>query len=142
MQPVRARSLAIVLFAMTGCAALHRTQLSDIEPRKGHHISVKVSETTVDLREIASLAKMTGKAFNNKGLAGAGRGLDTYTELFQFGPRTGTPVYNELYARCVPEMLREKCPKGHLANIMSVREAREYPVVKGEIVRIEADCIK
>lgn len=138
------RSVLCALGAcLAACAALHKTQLGDVEPAEhAKHISVKVSETTLDLRELASLAKLGGHAFNSRGLTNTGKGLDAYTTLFQFGPRTGTPVYNELYARYVPELLREKCPKGRLANILSVRESRNYPVVKGEIVRIEADCIR
>ena len=133
-----------LIFGHYGCAVLHSAQLGDLEPidqKNSQRISVKVSETTLDLREIAGLAKIGGDVFASRGLSSAGSAVDTYTAVFQFGPRTGTPVFNELYARFVPELLREKCPKGHLANIVSIRETRSYPVVKGEIVRIDADCI-
>jgi hypothetical protein len=135
---------SIVLWAAAvGCAALHRTQLADVEPAgKGHHVSVKVSETTLDFAEMARLAKLAGSLMKSGVASRAGEGLDAYTTYFQFGPRTGTPVFNEAYARFVPELLREKCPKGRLVNILSTRETREYPVVKGEIVRIDADCLR
>jgi hypothetical protein len=133
----------IVLSTMAlGCAVLHKTQLSDIDPPgKAKRVSIKVSETTVDLNEIADLAKMSGQVFKSKAADNLGEAINTYTALFQFGPRTGTPVYTEEYARFVPEMLRKECPTGHVTNILSTRETRSYPVVKGEIVRVDADCV-
>jgi hypothetical protein len=132
---------ALLIACVSGCAALYRTQLSDVEPpNRAKHISVKVSETTLDFKEMASLAKLGGRAFHSPAATNVGRGLQAYTTLFQLGPWTGAPVFNELYARYIPELLREKCPKGRVANIISIRESREYPVVKGQIVRIEADC--
>src|SRR4051794_34662336 len=90
-------------FDLTSCAALHKTQLGDVEPaNRAKHVSVKVSETTLDIREMGELAKFGGHAFKSKGASTLGKRLEAYTTLFQFGPRTGTPVYNEEYARFIP----------------------------------------
>ncbi len=128
----------------TSCAALFKVQLSDVDARTANArpISVKVSETTVDLREAAGLAKDIGKFSGAKNLGKAGNALDTYVTLFQWGPRTGAPVYNEFYARAITESLADLCKTGYLSNITSVREARQYPIVKGEIVRVDASCIQ
>jgi hypothetical protein len=133
-----------LFFLQSSCAALYKVQLSDVDADSGHSrpLSVKVSETTVDLREVAGVAKNLGKATAAKGLGRAGSALDTYLMFFQWGPRTGTVVYNEFYALGVPESLAELCKDGYLSNITSVREAKDYPIVKGEIVRVDASCIQ
>lgn len=126
-----------------GCAYLHRVQLAEVEPPSagGRKLSVKVSETTIDFREAGQLAKDIGKFSNSRPLGEAGKIMEMYAMLFQYGPRTGAPVFNETYAREIPEALASRCRHGRIANVVSVREAREYPVVKGEIVRIEALCL-
>ncbi len=128
----------------SGCAVLHKVQLSDIESgsKKARLVSVKVSENTVDLREISQLAQGLGREAGSKALNQAGDGLELFTVLFQWGPRTGAPVYNEFYAREVPERLLAECKTGYLSNITSIRETRSYPVVKGEIIRIDASCFQ
>lgn len=132
--------LGLACFVLSSCAVLHKVQLSDIsDSLKGQAISVRVSETTVDFDEIKTIAKIASK--NNDRLKDLDSAIGAYTALFQFGPRTGTPVFNDSYAHSIPERLQEKCPKGYLTNIISVREARSYPVVKGEIVRVDATCI-
>jgi hypothetical protein len=142
MRNIEIKAGLLSLVICTGCTVVHHTQISDIEPKKGEPISIKISETTVDLKELSDLAKQIGKMTGSKGASQGGSILDTYTTLFQYGPRTGTPVYTEKYARLIPEMLQSQCQKGRLTNIVSVRETSSYPVVKGEIIRIEADCVK
>ena len=131
--------MVTVALGFWGCAVLHRTQLGDVEhvpAGRGTPVSVKVSETTVDFNEIGDNAKSVGPSKN------LGEASHAYTTYFQFGPRTGAPVFNEAYARAVPDMLIEKCSGGHLTDLISIRETRAYPVIKGEIVRIEAVCVK
>ncbi|RZA21495.1 MAG: hypothetical protein EOP10_16700 [Proteobacteria bacterium] len=130
---------SLLLLSLQSCAVLHRVQLSDVENTKGGEpLSIKASETTVDFREAGSILKAIGKS--KSGAQGAGDLADTYAALFQYGPRTGTPVFNDEYARNLAQELFEKCKGGHLSNIISVRETRSYPVIKGEIVRIDAIC--
>ncbi|MCX6132131.1 MAG: hypothetical protein NTX25_24125 [Proteobacteria bacterium] len=148
--PSRYRRLTELAFCfglwslVSSCAVLHKVQLSDVESQTihGKPVSIKVSQTTIDLRETARLAQGIGKQAGSKALSNAGNALETYTMLFQFGPRTGAPVYNEFYARGIPEQLSEECKSGYLSNITSVRETRSYPIVKGEIVRIDAYCFQ
>jgi hypothetical protein len=131
------------IFLSLGCAVMHKVQLGDVEAAGSHRttpISIKVSETTVNLREIAGIAKAVGAANKSRGLSGAGRAVEAYTALFQMGPKTGTPVYNEFYAHEIAQMLQQQCPHGRVQNIISLRETRAYPIVKGEIVRIDGEC--
>lgn len=131
-----------VLFLGTGCAVLYKVQLSDVASEKGRPISIKVSETTVDFGEIAGIAKGLGRSAGSRGMQGIGRAAETYETLFQFGPRTGAPVFNEFYAREIPERLAAECKNGYISNVTSIREERSYPVIKGQIVRIDAICIQ
>lgn len=140
----RTQLLAVLcLFLNSGCAALYKVQLSDVEfaPR-GRPVSVKVSETTVDFGEAARIAGRLGRSSGSKGLGNLGKGAEAYETLFQFGPRTGAPVFNEFYAREIPDRLASECKGGYLTNVTSIRESREYPVVKGQIVRVDATCVQ
>ena len=132
------------VLSFTGCAALYRVQLSDINGKveKSKAVSVKVSENTVNFGEIGRIMKGVGRSVGSKAMTSAGKGFEYYETLFQWGPRTGTPVFNEFYARDVAERLAAECKSGYLTNITSIREARNYPVVKGEIVRIDATCVQ
>jgi hypothetical protein len=140
----RTQLLAVLcLLLNSGCAALYKVQLSDVEyaPR-AKPVSVKVSETTVDFGEAARIAGRLGRSSGSRGLSNLGKGMDNYETLFQWGPKTGTPVFNEFYAREVPDRLAAECKGGYLTNIISIRESREYPVVKGQIVRVDATCVQ
>lgn len=134
--------LVFFCFLINGCAVLHRVQLSDLEKSEGAPFSVRVSETTVDFGEIGNVAKSAGRMSGSRDLSRGGQGIELYTAAFQFGPRTGTPVFNEFYARDIPERVASQCKNGRVANLISVRETRSYPIVKGEIVRVDGVCVK
>lgn len=130
-------------FAVSGCAILFKVQLSDIESRgKGEPISIIVSETAIDFQQAGKILESVGRAAKHKKMQDAGGSFDAITSMFQFGPRTGVPVFSDIYASQVGVQLVEKCKGGHLANIISIREARSYPVVSGQIVRIDATCYR
>lgn len=127
----------------SGCAVLYKVQLSDMEQApRGKPISVKVSEMTVDFGEAAQVAGRLGSAAGSKGMQSLGRAGSAYETYFQFGPRTGAPVFNEFYAREIPERLTAECKSGYLTNIMSIRESRDYSFIKGQIVRVDATCVQ
>jgi hypothetical protein len=127
----------------SGCAVLYKVQLSDLEhaPR-GKAVSIKVSEMTVDFGDVRRIANRLGKSSASHGMRGVGKAAGSYETLFQFGPRTGAPVFNEFYAREVPERLAAECKNGYLTNVTSLRESRDYPVIKGQIVRVDATCVQ
>lgn len=139
---IRVVSVLSIAWLPQSCAYLHSVMLSDVEPRSKSStpIDVKVSENTVNFEELAAIGKNLGKIDKLKGLGKASDALELYTTFFQWGPRTGTPVFNAYYAQVVPDLLQAKCPGGRVTNILSIRESREYPVVKGEVIRIQALC--
>jgi hypothetical protein len=132
------------LALLTACAQLHHVQLSDIsdlsdrDRASAKSIDIKVSETGVNLQEATDIAKAFTR---NERTRDQMQQVQNMIALFQTGPRTGNPVYVENYWRDLPKMLAAECPGGRIANLMSLRETRKYPVISGEIVRIKATCL-
>ena len=77
----------------------------DIDDRRGYEripFEVKVSETGINVDEAAQIGgAIIGKQKESEELA-------NIIALFQMGPRTGNPVYNERYAEDILERLRQK----------------------------------
>jgi hypothetical protein len=149
---------AALLFLAGGCAQLYRVQLGEIDNRpaaRSFPVEVQVSEMGFSAQELADLTRGSGVAVGSAGggrirlggtSPGETRGSNPVSDiadtiaLFQIGPRTGKPVYNSGYAERIIQDLMSKCPGGSLTAVMSIREAREAPVVSGEIVRVRAIC--
>ena len=132
--------LSLLGVFVNGCAILHRVQLSDIDNTPGMvkvPIEVKVSETGVDVKQIEDIARAT------KSSGGEQTGdLAQMIQYFQMGPRTGAPVYTESYAQKVVYQLHTQCPSGRITGLSSIRETRDYSVIKGEIVKITGFCLR
>ena len=130
--------LALVLL-LSSCAIKHHVQVSDIERipgKKAVPSTVLISETGVNLKEAANLTSAVTK--DN----GRAQKIQEIIGMFQMGPRTGNPIYNEKYADIIPELLLKECPSGHVTGLMTIRETAKYPVVSGEIVKIKGQCFK
>jgi hypothetical protein len=127
---------------LAGCAQLHHVQLSDISNRTNSSsrkdIDIKLSETGVNLQEIADIAKAFSRSEKSSQQI---QEVQNIIALFQMGPVTGNPVYVENYWKGIPQMLEAECPSGRITGVTSIRETRKYPVVSGEIVRIKATCL-
>ncbi|MBP6217141.1 MAG: hypothetical protein KA436_00985 [Oligoflexales bacterium] len=130
-----------LLLILTSCAQLHHVQLGDIHHRNGAGtpFSIKVSETGIDLREGAQVAKAFMKSQQLKDSVDS---LQNILEMFQMGPRTGNPVFSPLYADSLLEMLKAECPSGKITALSAIRESRKYPVISGEIVKINGECLR
>jgi hypothetical protein len=125
---------------LSSCAVLHHVQVGQIDNRSGQvavPFEILMSESGVNVHEIGALARA---ARSNAGDAAAGAAA--IVSLFQFGPRTGNPVYNSHYAERLVYVIHEKCPSGRVTGLMSIREMRKYPVVSGEIVKLTGYCLK
>lgn len=128
------------ILLVSACARIDHVQVGDIDQSRGKlkPISVKVSENTVDIDTTLTLANaMTNSNSGSDDI----EALQTIWALLNMGPRTGTPVFNDKYAQNVLEQLYAQCSSGQLTAIRSIREANDYAVASGEIVRIDADCI-
>lgn len=134
--------LLMLATSLSGCAVLHHVQLSDIDNRSRFSmqpIDIKVSEIGVDLHEASSIGgAMTRNSHDRDALGN----IMAIIQSFQMGPRTGAPVYTEHYADKLIYQLHSQCPSGKLTGLQSIRESREYPVIKGEIVKITGYCLR
>lgn len=127
---------------LSGCAVLHHVQLSDIDNRPQYAmvpIEVKVSETGVDLGEAKNISQSVLASQRDRNNAGD---IADIIRTFQMGPRTGAPVYSDKYAEKVIYQLHTQCPSGKITGVQSIRESREYPVIKGEIIKITGYCLR
>ncbi len=136
------RHLSFVIFIslMTShCAILHHVQVGDIDTRQaGSEFTVMVSETGVDLREAKNIAQAVVRDSDTQRDIEA---IHTIIALFQFGPTTGYKVYNDAYTDGIVTMLIQSCPSGRISGLTSIRETRKYPVISGEITKIQAKCL-
>ena len=129
---------ATCVSAFSGCAHLHRAQVGQIDNRNALvdvPFEILMAESGVSTEEIGALARATrtnaGKDVGN---------VAAIIGLFQMGPRTGNPVYNERYAEKLVYEIYRKCPSGRVSNLVSIREMRKYPVISGEIVKVTGVC--
>lgn len=122
---------------LTGCASLYHVQVGEIDNRTPlTPFEVMVSETTVSLDDLKSISNAT---MNERNSAQANDIL-SFIQMFQMGNTTGTPVYNHQYVDRLYARLLDQCPSGQITGLTMVREAREYPVIKGEIIKIKGFC--
>lgn len=133
--------LGLIVLFLNSCAFLHHVQVGEINNSSSVDLipfEVKVSEFGVDLNDAksASTVLMDSKSSNQ-----ANDAL-TMIQYFQMGPKTGAPVFSVKYANHLEEKIREQCPSGRITGIMSIREARQYPVIKGEIVKVKGYCMR
>lgn len=127
------------IVGLSGCAVLHHVQVGEFDNRApGRAFEIKVSETGVDLNEARQIQQSLFKDSREANAIGDAAAI---IALFQMGPVTGNPVYTSKYAENILRAIREECPSGKITGLMSVRETRKYPVVSGEIVKVNGICL-
>jgi len=139
---VNASRATVLVISLTGCAVLHHAQVGEIDNRNGSlatakKIDIKVSETGVNLKEAASVARAVGGKKEDKAVSD----IESILGMFQQGPTTGEKVFNEKYAEKILSLVKAECPNGQITGLMSVRETRKYPVISGEIVKVTGYCV-
>ena len=128
--------LVLIMF-LSSCAYVYQVQVGDIDDRESFESSpfeIKVSETGFNLEEAGEIAEALG--------SDSGKEVGDLLGMFQMGPRTGNPVYNERYAEDLLFLIKQKCPNGRVSGLTSVREQRRYPVISGEIVKVTGHCLR
>lgn len=135
-------SLSIICIAIaSGCAVLHNVQIGEIESSTelvSVPFEIKVSEFGVDLNDV----KATGRILMDKNSSDQANDALSAIQYFQMGPHTGAGVYSIAYVDHLENRVREQCPSGRITGLMSIRETAQYPIVKGEIVKIKGFCLK
>ena len=128
--------LLLIMF-LPSCAYVYQVQVGDIDDRESFEPTpfvIRVSETGVSLEEVGDIAQALG---SDSGKEGA-----EFLKMFQMGPTTGNPVYNERYAEDLLLLIKQKCPDGRVSGLTSIREQKKYPVISGEIVKITGNCLR
>lgn len=132
------RLAAIALVACgAGCAELHNVSYGEIEAGRGRPFEIMVSETGVNVGEAASMAR----SLNGTSGGRQGSSAEDIISLFQTGPKTGNPVFNDTYADRLHEDLTRACPTMRIHHLIVTRETQKYPVISGEIVKIKGECL-
>jgi len=130
----------LAVIAMAGCARLDSVQIGSIDQTQGDltPISVRFSETGFD----AAAAAEIGRIASDGQTAENFEDLRTILALMNMGPRTGNPVYDDTYAEKLLAYLRNECRSGKITGIRAIREAKAAGPVSGEIVGVDAFCIR
>ncbi len=131
----------LILINLCGCVSLYHVQIGEIDQTPGYRLrpfDIKVSEVGFSQQEAAEIA--SAMATNVK-TSETIKTISDIIALFQIGPRTGRPVYNDTYAKKLIFKIHKECPSGRITGLMAIRENRNYPVVSGEIVKITGYCM-
>lgn len=97
--------ILIFCFAVSSCVVMHHTQVGDVDATivlQGEPFEIMLSETGVNLQELGEIAKLTTRSQVAQRDIG---NIQSVIALFQMGPRTGNPVYNDIYGDALFEML-------------------------------------
>ncbi len=135
----------LLYLVLCSCASLYHVQVADIEASdRGRMIEVMVSETAFDFKSVGqtglNIAKRNAVQRGDTRAANQIQGAELVLALSNYGPRTGLPVFTDRYSDYVLDELISKCPTGRITGITSIREARQYPYISGEIVNIRGFC--
>ncbi|MBD65906.1 MAG: hypothetical protein CME62_11910 [Halobacteriovoraceae bacterium] len=129
----------LIFILVSSCAIKHHVQVGDIAPmdsEKSKPFEVLLSETGVNLEQASDLITAATKD------GGRAQEVQNIISMFQVGPRTGNPVFNEKYADVLPELILKECPSGKVTGLLMIRETNSYPVVSGEIVKVRGYCLQ
>jgi len=128
--------LALLAFAPSGCAELHRAQLDEIDAQHGplRPFEIHVTETGVSVKAIGTIASVAMHSSRPSYIA-------DIVALFEYGPKTGEVVFDDKFADEVAQDILVQCPSGRVTGVMSLRESTNYYAVSGEYVTVRGFCI-
>lgn len=142
---VHACTVAVSLSMMAGCAVMHSVQLGEINSNtvlEGKRFEINVSQLGLDVEQAASIAEAVAVVAGSPETVEAVSAAQDIGALFQWGPKTGAPVFRDDYSDGIIDMLRQECPSGQISGLMSVRESVDYSVITGEVVKLVGYCGK
>lgn len=125
---------------LAACARLDHVQIGDIDQSQGTltPFTVQVSELGFEAAAAAEVGRVATKGQASQQF----QTVRDILALINMGPRTGNPVYDDEYANKVMDYIYAECPTGNLTGLTSIREAKGFGPVSGEIVRISGYCIR
>ena len=130
----------LALCVSSGCANLHSVMIGErrLAPAGGQDFDVKVSEVGFNVKEATSVVQAIGG--KNSGVGKASKTVNDLYDLISFGPITGNAVLDTKYADAIGEKSSSSCAPAKTIGVVSIRETMKYPVISGEIVKIEGLC--
>jgi hypothetical protein len=140
-------SLLASIMLIDSCAIPHRYTMGDLDatsaPKK--HFKIIVSERGYNFEGGITIAQVGLLSANRSANLEGAKDLE-YLKLLiavsTMGPVTGQKLFNSDYANEMSDIIFQHCKSGKIINLQSIRESAVYPVVSGEIVRIEGDCLE
>ena len=139
--------IIFILGFLFQCSIPYRYTIGDLDNTSSRKKSFQiiVSETGINFEEGIGVAQ-GGLYLGNPGQNSRGNKNLAYLKILIFlstmGPTTGQKILNSNYADKLGDVIQKNCPSGRVVNLRNIREAARYPVVSGEIVRIEGDCLE
>ncbi len=139
-------TILIMTIFLGQCAFPHKYTLGDIDNTSSGRKPFKImlSERGYDFGEGVTIAQAGLYLANKEGNVEAIRDLQyvkLVLDLMTMGPVTGRKVFNSKYADNLTEIIFQHCKSGKFVNLRQYRESAVYPVVSGEIIRIQGDCL-
>ncbi len=136
------KSIHILLscFLISSCAQLHTVKIGERNNSNtdAHHFETKVNEMGINVQEATQIVKALGNG--NKGVNKATKTIDDLWKMISYGPKTGNTVFDDKYADSISKSSLAACSANQTQGVVSVRESMKYPVLSGEIVKIEGIC--
>jgi hypothetical protein len=139
--------LIVVHLLYSNCAIPHRYTIGDLDatnaPKK--HFKILVSERGYNFESGITVVQAGLLSANQSANMEAARDLEfvkILITLSTMGPVTGRKTFNSNYANDLSDIIYQHCRSGKIINLQSIRESAVYPVVSGEIARIEGDCLE
>ena len=137
----------LLIVFLIHCAFPHHFTMGDLDGTSGkrNHFQVLVSETGFSFEEGLTIAQAGLLAANRNANMNTARDIQyvkTIIALSTMGPVTGRKTFNNTYADELADIVYQHCKSGKIVNLKNIRESARYPVVSGEIVRIEGDCLE
>ncbi|MGB0638119.1 MAG: hypothetical protein ACPGTU_02230 [Myxococcota bacterium] len=135
----------MMIGTLTGCAVMHSVQLGEIDSNivlEGKRFEINVSQLGLDVEQAASIAEAVAVVAASPETGEAIGLAQDIGALFQWGPKTGAPVFRDDYSDGIIDLIRLECPSGQISGLRSVRESVDYSVIAGEVVKIVGYCGK
>jgi hypothetical protein len=140
-------SLLVSIIFFDACAIPHRYTMGDLDatnaPKK--HFKIIISERGYNFEGGITIVQAGLLSSNQSANLESAKDLE-YLKLLiavsTMGPVTGQKLFNSDYANEMSDIIFQHCKTGKIINLQSIRESAVYPVISGEIVRIEGDCLE
>ena len=136
-------SLCTIALALSGCVRVHHIQVASVNSTaQGFPVKVVIESLGVDAGKVAKNVEKINQVM--KGHKRSNNKISDTIAMFQSGPKTGAPVYEESWGEQLLSRLLNKCPSAQLDNIYTQRLSTDYgdTGITREVVVVKATCLE